>query len=192
MLYQDLWYLAFALALVPSALLLRLISLPAIRPCPVAVEVHPSSVPGGRSRSTTQPWRARFGALIRCWRCASGRVGGLMAARWWTAGRRGPSALTSALHKTPHDRRTMPWSGRFRTCRLVAAGAILPVRAPATWGARKAPSFANVPNFANVQDWAGLWSLNEGAGRCPPTLSRASQGRNSERSPGRTWWRTSS
>ena len=55
MLYQDLWYLAFALALVPSALLLRLISLPAIRPCPVAVEVHPSSVPGGRSRSTTQP-----------------------------------------------------------------------------------------------------------------------------------------
>jgi hypothetical protein len=53
--YQDLWYLVFALALVPTALLLRLISLPAIRPCPVAVEIHPSSVPGGRSRSTAQP-----------------------------------------------------------------------------------------------------------------------------------------
>jgi hypothetical protein len=53
--YQDLWYLVFALALVPTALLLRLISLPAIRLCPVAVEIHPSSVPGGRSRSTAQP-----------------------------------------------------------------------------------------------------------------------------------------
>jgi hypothetical protein len=44
----------------------------------------------------------------------------------------GSLCAQSALRKTPHDRRTMPWSGRFRTCRLVAAGAILPVRAPAT------------------------------------------------------------
>src|SRR5450631_3348001 len=43
----------------------------------------------------------------------------------------------------------------------------------ANMGVRKAPS------FANVQDLACVWGLNQGAVRCPPALSRASQGRNS-------------
>jgi hypothetical protein len=55
MLYQYLWYIAFALALAPTSLLLRFIRLPADSPRPVALEIHASPVRGVRPLSTTRP-----------------------------------------------------------------------------------------------------------------------------------------
>ena len=55
MLYQSLWYIAFALALVSTSLLLRFIRLPVDSPRPVALEIHASPVRGARPLSTTRP-----------------------------------------------------------------------------------------------------------------------------------------